>query len=124
MLERKVDVVERTRLTGPAPSTGKTAKEALRHGELPTRCTIRITHEERDYAFALGDDLVLRTVKLPALLTDAEDETLLERMSLAKSLETMLDALFVAMLRARLSPTFRTETLPALRRFAQEGAAA
>lgn len=120
VLERKVDVVERTRLTGPDPSSGRTAKEALRHGELPTRITIRLVRDEREYVFTLSDDFTLRSVKLPALLTEEEDERLLERIGLARDLEGMLDALLVEYLRARLSPAFRTETLPALRRFASE----
>jgi hypothetical protein len=123
VLERKVDVVERTRLTGPDPSSGRTAKEALRHGELPTRVALRILHNEREYAFVLSEDLTLRTVKLPALLTDETDEQLLERLTLVATVESMLDTLFGEMLRLRLSPAFRAEVLPKMRAFARGEAA-
>jgi hypothetical protein len=123
VLERKVDVVERTRLTGPDPAAGRTAKEALRHGELPTRCAIRITQDERDWAFVLSEDLSLRSVKLPALLTEEEDDRFRERIALVASLEFMLEQLLHEYLTLRLSPAFRAETLPAMRAFARGEAA-
>src|SRR5688572_30138520 len=69
VLERKVDVLEQTRMKGPDPSSTKVAKEALRYGKLPTRGAVRIVHEEREYVFVLvADEFTLRQVKLPALL--------------------------------------------------------
>lgn len=120
-LERKFDVVEQTRMKGPDPSSTKVAKEALRYGKLPTRGAVRITHEEREYVFVLvADELTLRQVKLPALLTEEADEQFTERMTLLATLESMLDALYHELLSLRLSPAFRDEVLPALRAFAKE----
>lgn len=121
VLERKVDVIEQTRMKGPDPSSTKVAKEALRYGKLPTRAALRILHEEREYAFVLvADEFTLRQVKLPALLTEETDEQFTERMTLLATLESMLDALYHELLSLRLSPSFRDEVLPAMRAFARE----
>ena len=121
VLERKVDVLEQTRMKGPDPSSTRVAKEALRYGKLPTRGAVRIVHEEREYVFVLvTEDFALRQVKLPALLTDETDEQFTERMTLLATLESMLDALYRELLSLRLSPAFRDEILPAMRAFARE----
>jgi hypothetical protein len=121
VLERKVDVLEQTRMKGPDPSSTKVAKEALRYGKMPTRGALRIIHEEREYAFVIvADEFTLRQVKLPVLLTEDTDEQFTERMTLLATLESMLDALYLELLSLRLSPAFRDEVLPAMRAFAQE----
>lgn len=57
----------------------------------------------------------LRRVKLPALLSEDDDERFNERLELMGTLDKMLEAAFQGFLRRRLAPTWQTDELPKLR---------
>lgn len=57
----------------------------------------------------------LRRVKLPALLSEDDDERLSERLELLEQLEKMLEAAYQTFLRLRLKPTWQSDELPKLR---------
>ena len=111
-------LIEKTKsvLTGSTPSLGPEAKEALRQGKLPTKAKIRLDVGTESYAFVFDADAFgLSSVKIPALVTEEEDETLYERMRLVERLEDRLGAIYEAFLRLRTSPKWEAEVLPAMR---------
>lgn len=121
VLERKAEGVESCRLRGAAPSSGKEAKEALRDGKLPTRAHVQLAKGEQAFAFALNaDTLATSGVKIPALLTERDDETFFERMQLIEELESMLDELYADFVGLRISSEWDATIAPELRRWVRE----
>lgn len=57
----------------------------------------------------------LRRVKLPALLSEDDDERFNERLELMDTLDKMLEAAFQSFLRRRLAPAWQSDELPKLR---------
>ena len=121
VLERQAEGVESCRLKGADPSTGKEAKEALRDGKLPTRAHVQLSQAEKAFSFAWNaDTLATSGVKIPALLTDAEDDGFFERMQLIEELETLLLCLFEQFLRLRLATEWEMVVAPAIRRWVKD----
>ena len=107
-------------MRGPSPSATKEAKEALRYGKLPSRAQFRVVHEEQEFAFTLkADTFSTSGVKIPALLTDDEDETLFERMHLVEKIENILFSTYREFLHTRCSPKWRAKIAPAIRAWVQ-----
>jgi len=103
-LERVGAEVERTAMRGVAPSSQAEAMDALRDGKMPTSARLYVTQNEKHWSFVLhADRLVLTGLKVPALLTDKEDDGLAERLQLTRDIEGHVDALFAAFVRLRTS---------------------
>lgn len=121
VLERKAEGLESCRLRGAAPSAGKEAKEALRDGKMPTRAHVQLAKSEQAFAFSLNaDTLATSGVKIPALLTERDDETFFERMQLVEELESVLDELYADFVGLRISSTWDATIAPELRRWVRE----
>lgn len=121
VLERKAEGVESCRLRGAAPSAGTEAKEALRDGKLPTRAHVQLAKGEQAFSFAFNaDTLATSAVKIPALLTERDDETFFERMQLVEELESILDELFADFLALRISGEWDATVAPELRRWVRD----
>ena len=109
---------EQSRMRGAAPTMTSEAHEALRRAKLPTQARLRIERGEQAYGFVLAaDTLTLTGATLPALVKDDEDERFYERMYLLERLENMVDSLYGQFLGLRLTPTWETDILPAIRKW-------
>ncbi len=108
-------------LKGMAPSANAEAHEALRQGKIPTRARIRILRNELEFGFVLSaEDLSLSSVKIPAQLKREQDEKFYERMFLIEQLEQIVESLFADFLVLRLSKTWETTVLPAIRTWVRD----
>lgn len=98
------------------------AYTALRRAKKLTRARLKVRFEEKEWGLTLtADSLTPQGVKFPKTFTEGEDEEdnslagrFLERVALLNELDALLAALFRRFLEARLSPTWESETLPAL----------
>jgi hypothetical protein len=111
------DVVELT-ARGAAAAYSAEVKRALDAGLLVHQARMQITRGERTFDLTLDAEFLdVRAAKLPALLTEEEDDRLLERIALAEELTALVDALAGAFLAARADKSWSRKTVPALKRW-------
>lgn len=104
VLEPSFGEGNRHQLSGLDPATAPEAGVALRINKLPSDLKLKLLQNERAWAFSLrGDELQLRGLKIPEILSEADDERFYERMSLCEEIEGLVDGLFEIFLRLRLS---------------------
>lgn len=104
-LEAVIVETEQSVLKGASPTFSPEAREALRQGKLPSQAKLRLITEGREFQFVLkASSLQLSGIKIPALMTRAEDEKFYERMALLEQLEAMMEDLYAEFLAVRLSP--------------------
>jgi hypothetical protein len=91
-------------------------RRALDAGLLVHQARLRLTHGEQVFEATVDAEFLdVRAGKLPELLTEAEDDRLLERLALTERLSALLDALVAAFLQVRASPSWRKKVVPALK---------
>ncbi|MCB9637854.1 MAG: hypothetical protein H6727_02980 [Myxococcales bacterium] len=92
----------RHQLSGQDPATSPEAAVALRMNKIPTEVKMKIVRQAQAWAFSLrGDDLQIRSLKIPDVLSDGGDEKVAERIFLMEEVETMLGALWRSFLLER-----------------------
>ncbi len=85
------------------PSLAEEARTALKTGKKVAKTRILIDHGEQHYEVTFAaDDFTFGAAKLPTVLTDGDEERLLERLGLLDRLEAMIDGLYVRFVRLRL----------------------
>jgi hypothetical protein len=110
-----------TKMKGGTPSLTPEAKEALRQGKLPTRAKLLVGRGPQQWSLVFdADAFAISSVKIPALLTEEDDEQFYERMQLIEELEAMLGGLFETFIRLRTSAAWERETLAAMRAWVQK----
>lgn len=83
-------------------------RRALDAGLLVHQARLRIEHAEKVYEATLDAEFLdVRAGKLPELLTEEEDDRLLERLELSERLSEIIDALVGAFLEVRTSRAWR-----------------
>lgn len=93
----------RHQLSGQDPATSPEAAVALRMNKIPSEVKIKIVRQAQAWAFSLrGDDLQIRSLKIPDVLSDGGDEKVAERLFLMEEVEAMLAGLWTAFLRERI----------------------
>ncbi len=103
-LEAMMTETEQSVLKGAAPTTTPEANEALRQGKMPVQAKLRIICDGREFQFVLkAPALQTSGIKLPALMTKADDEKFYERMSLMEQLEAIIEDLYAEYLALRLT---------------------
>ena len=113
--------VEKSKLTGEAPSGRPEAREALRQGKLPTQAKLVVKRGEQDFSLVLdADTLGLSGVKIPALLKGEGDEPFYERIQLIEELEGAVEALYRSFLVLRLDASWGRTVMPAIRAWMRE----
>ncbi len=109
---------------GHAPAHGAEARAAIGAGRTVREAELRVTRGEREWRFTLlADSLDLRSVKLPALLTEEEDDRFLERISLLEELDDVVKTAFGEFVRERVRPAWRRSIVPSLKDWLVEGLA-
>jgi len=105
-------------MRGEDPFGSPEADQALKHGKLPAKVQLRLKQGESEWIASLnGPALALSGIKLPALLDEAADEPLFERLRLLEQLDDLLHELYRQFLTVRLSPSWTSEILPAMKRW-------
>jgi hypothetical protein len=109
-------------LKGRSPAHGAEARAAIGSGHTLREAELRCTRGEREWRFTLiAETLDLRGVKLPALLTEEDDDKFLERISLIEELDDMVRAAFATFMKERLRPAWKRDIVPALRTWLVDG---
>ena len=114
------DVTEAS-VKGVTAPYSKLVKLALDKGLLVHGAKIQVTHGEQVYDFGLDAEFFdLRTMKLPALLTEGEEEQLTERLELTTRASVLADALVEAFVKERTGKQWQQKTVPALKEWMRE----
>ena len=104
VLEAKLTEAEKTVLSGGAPSDSREAFEALRQGKVVSQAKLRVQREEKEWVFTLnGARLEMSGLKIPALMTKAEDDKLYERQALIEEIDALIRGLYEKFLSVRLN---------------------
>ena len=97
-------------------------RRALADGLLVHSARVQLAVGERSWQAALDAEFLdVRSAKLPALLTEEEDDRQAERLDLAEQLSKMVDALFEAFLAVRRSKAWSREIVPRMKQWMVEG---
>ena len=111
------DVTELTARGTQAPYSAQ-VKRALDAGLLVHQARLRIEHGEQAWEATLdAEHLDVRAAKLPDLLTEEDDERLLERLFLTQRLSALLDALAAEFLAVRSGRSWSRKVVPELKRW-------
>jgi hypothetical protein len=109
---------ERVTIRGFDPLGSPEADQALRRGKLPRKVGLRLIFEHNEWVATLDTaSLGLSGVKLPALLSQGEEEHFFERMRLFEQLHDLVQSLYGHFLGVRLSPVWQAELAPAMARW-------
>lgn len=109
-LESSDPTDQRNVLRGGAPSTSPEARAALREQRKASMAKLRVAKGEREWAFQLdAKTLDLKGVKIPALLTNEEDDKFFERVHLIEELKEVIEALYGRFIRLRVSQEWAAE---------------
>ncbi len=115
------DVTELAAKGTQAPYSGQ-VRQALDAGLLVHQARVRLTAGEQVFEVTLDAEFLdLKAARLPALLTEEEDDKLLERLDLVARLGRMVDALAGAFLQARGARGWAGKTVPALKAWMRGG---
>lgn len=114
-LEHVLDKSERVAVRGAQPSGSSEAREAVRNMKLPVAARLVLRLGDQDFAFDFNAPrFLIGGGAVPAILKEQEDDAFLERTALIERLTGLLDALFAAFLRERLSPGWSKGWEPAV----------
>jgi hypothetical protein len=114
-LEHVLDKSERVAVRGAQPSGSSEAREAVRNMKLPVAARLVLRLGDRDFAFDFNAPrFLIGGGAVPAVLKEEGDDAFLERTALIERLTQLLDALFAAFLRERLSPGWSKGWEPAV----------
>lgn len=102
-LQAKLTETEKTVLSGGAPADSREAFEALRQGKSVSHAKFRLQHDEKEWVFVLiGSTLDITGLKIPALMTKADDDKLYERQGLIEEVDALIRGLYEKFLSVRL----------------------
>ncbi len=115
------DVTELSAKGAQAPYSAQ-VRRALDAGLLVHQARLRLTAGEQVYEVTLDAEFLdLKAARIPALLTEEEDDRLLERLELVARLGRLVDALVGAFLAARGARSWSGKTVPALQAWMRAG---
>jgi hypothetical protein len=115
------DVTELSARGAMAPYSAQ-VRRALDAGLLVHQARLRLTVGEQLFEVTLDAEFLdLKAAKIPALLTEEEDDRLLERLDLVARLGRLVDALVGQFLAARGARAWGARTVPALKGWMQGG---
>lgn len=100
------DVTEAS-VKGVTAPYSKLVKQALQRGLLVHAARLQLTHGEQQFEVTVDAEFFdLKAVKLPALLTESEDDKLTERLELTTRASAVIDALVQAFVKERTGKTW------------------
>lgn len=111
------DVTEAS-VKGVTAPYSKLVKQALQRGLLVHNAKVQLTCGEQVYDLAVDAEFFdLKSVKLPALLQEEEDDKLTERLELVTRASGMIDTIVAAFVKERSSKAWTSKTVPALKQW-------
>lgn len=114
-----------TALSGGDPARAPESRASLAGGKRLSKVKLGLKRGEREWSFTLdGETLDLSALKLPALLTDQEDEKLFERLALLEEAAFVVDELFGLYATTRLDDSWEKKDAAWIQRWINEGAPA
>ncbi|NOK35029.1 hypothetical protein HMI49_17660 [Corallococcus exercitus] len=109
------DVTEMSAKGTLAPYS-ENVRHSLDRGLLVAQARLRISHGEREYEVTLDSEFLdIRAAKLPALMTEEEDDQLSERLELTEQLSGLVDALVQDFLPMRAGRAWSKQVVPAMK---------
>ncbi|GMU10566.1 MULTISPECIES: hypothetical protein [Corallococcus] len=109
------DVTEMSAKGTLAPYS-ENVRHSLDRGLLVSQARLRISHGEREYEVTLDSEFLdIRAAKLPALMTEEEDDQLTERLELTEQLSGLVDALVQDFLPMRAGRAWSKQVVPAMK---------
>jgi hypothetical protein len=116
--ERGIENGSETSIKGGDPARAPETYAALGNGKALTRARMGIRRgQDREWMFTLDNQLLMRSLKLPTLMNDEEDEKLFERLALLEEIAFIFDELFGEFCEARFGDLWERSVLPAMRRW-------
>ena len=117
VLEAAVENIrEVNTIRGESPTQTAEARAALRMGKKVVQARLTVGLGTQEWICVIkGDELSVSGIKVPAVLKDAEDDVLMERIHLLDQLEDALDALYREFLRVRLEDELWKPELESIR---------
>ena len=110
VLEANLAEAEQSRLKGGAPAYSPEARKALQFGKRVSKAKMRVAKGEREWIFTIDADSFLMTgIKIPAVLSEAEDDKFYERMYLIEELDQVWFGLYRQFLELRLGDDWSAE---------------
>ena len=115
---RGVGEVSELAARGALAPYSEQVRRALDRGLLLHAARLRLTHGEKVYEATLdAEHLDFRSAKLPALMSEEEDDRRSERLYLAERLSSLVDALVQAFLEVRAGRAWGRQVVPELKRW-------
>ena len=103
-LEALGDIKEQNVIKSESPTETEEARASLQSGKYVKEARLRVVHEQKQWTVTIkADDLSLHGLKIPALLSQEDDDQLYERFYLMEEAEDLVDELFAGFLTVRLS---------------------
>ncbi|MCY1014671.1 hypothetical protein [Pyxidicoccus sp. MSG2] len=91
-------------------------KHSLDRGLLVAQARLRLTNGEKEYEVTLDSEFLdVRAAKLPALMSEEEDDQISERLFLTEQLAAMVDALVKDFLAIRAGKGWSKQVVPAMK---------
>ena len=110
VFEARLAQTEKTVLSGGAPAESREAFEALKQGKAVSAAKIAMTRDEKAWQFTLQSaTLSISGLKIPALMTKADDEKIFERQALIEEADSLVRGLYESFLSMRLSDEWERE---------------
>ncbi|MEO1227570.1 MAG: hypothetical protein AAFZ18_01605 [Myxococcota bacterium] len=104
------------RAKGYQSAYAEVVREALTRGLLVHRATLRLMLDEQVYEVTVeAEQSVLRSARLPQVLSEDDDEALAERLMLVDRLGSLVDALWEAFADVREDAVWHRREVPGLR---------
>ena len=125
-LRTSVGLVTDMTVKGSSPAISPDLRYALAGGLAVREAELRLVFggddEERAYTFALAaDGFDLKRVKLPALLTEEDDDRADERLALLRELDDALQHAYARFVELRCKPTWKRSVMPAMKAWLTDG---
>jgi hypothetical protein len=103
-------------MTGENPSTSLEARAALAGGKVIQELRLGVRRDDREFFATLkGPGVYIGGLKLPQVLSEAEDEAVYDRMFLYEEFVMVLKGLLGLFAERRAAGSWAAETMPAIR---------
>jgi len=112
--ERDVESPSATTLKGGDPLHSSEMYSSLGSNKMIACASIGVRKGDREWRFKLDSDLQIRSLQLPTVLVEEEDDKIFERMALMEEVCHVLDELLEEFSTVRFGPLWNKSVVPAI----------